>query len=101
MMERGGTILIEKPKFDRSSYYKTRYLEKKNQSEIFKHEGLPNESFTEFQKRINPDKLSPKLLRDAINLTKPDKKKDDILSWCIRLMQNYQELKHQNCDFNL
>lgn len=88
-------ILTQKPKSNRSSYFKNRHLEKKNQSDLFKYEGLLGESFTEFQKRIKPDKLTPKLLRDAINLTKPDKKKDDILSWCIRLMQNYQDLKHQ------
>ena len=89
------TVLIQKPKSDRSDYFKNRHLEKKNQSDLFKYEGLSGESFTEFQKRIKPDKLTPKLLRDAINLTKPDKKKDDILSWCIRLMQNYQNLKYQ------
>jgi len=90
-----NTFLIQKQKFDRSNYFKNRYLEKKNQSTLFKHEGLPGESFTEFQKRIKPDLLTPKLLRDAINITKPNRKKDDILSWCIRLMQNYQELKYQ------
>jgi len=90
------SVLIQKLKSDRKDYFKNRYLEKKNQSDLFKYEGLLGESFTEFQKRIKPDKLTPKLLRDAINFTKPDKKKDDILSWCIRLMQNYQELKHQS-----
>lgn len=87
------TVLIQKS--NRKSYFKNRRLEKKNQSELFRHEGLPSETFTEFQKRIKPDKLTPKLLRDAIILTKPDKKKDDILSWCIRLMQNYQDLKQK------
>jgi len=89
------TILIQKPKFNRTEYFKNRYLERKNQTEQFKHEGLLGESFTKFQKRIKPDKLTPKLLRSAINLTKPDKKKDDILSWCIKLIQNYQNLKYQ------
>lgn len=89
------TVIIEKPKSDRSDYFKNRHLEKKNQSDLFKYEGLTGESFTAFQKRIKPDKLTVPLLRDAINLTKPDKKKDDILSWCIKLMQNYQYLKHQ------
>jgi len=79
---------------EKSNYDKSRWQKKQELRRLYKHESLPHETFTEFQKRITKGtNLDPKILRDAIKMT-PTKKTGDVLDWTIQMLNNYSKIMY-------